>query len=43
MRRSWCLVGDLMDPESVERILFVLGLLVAAVSIAALFVLWVLP
>lgn len=36
-------MGDRMDPESVEQILFVLGLLVAAVSIAALFVLWMLP
>lgn len=39
----WLLMGDRMDPESVEQILFVLGLLVAAVSIAALFVLWMLP
>lgn len=39
----WLLMGDRMDPESVEQILFVFGLLVAAVSIAALFVLWMLP
>jgi len=36
-------MGDRMDPESVEQILFVLGLLVSAVAVAVLFVLWMLP